>query len=292
MNILKIYGAITTTMLCWGFSYIVTKVALKTFSVSALVLVRFCLAALIFLILLSIKGFPKFAGKDQVKMIITSFFFPFSYYFMETAALHYTSASEASIIAATIPIVVLILSGIFLKEKISIIGAGGIMISFTGIVVLVLGNMNGELNLGSHLTGNIIMLGAVLSAAIYIVLTHELGKKYSSFEITGTQIIYGTLIFIIISIIQFNKISITQIDSIAVASVLFLAILSTVIAFFCYNYALTKIPAAQASIFINGVPVVTAFSAVFILGEALNLIQILGGLSVIFAVTITGTYGN
>ncbi|MBW2598961.1 MAG: EamA family transporter [Deltaproteobacteria bacterium] len=58
-------------------------------------------------------------------------------------------------------------------------------------------------------------------------------------------------------------------------------------AFFFYNYALTKIPASRAAIFINGIPVVTLLGAWVILGECLTLLQLAGGILVLSAVFIT-----
>jgi drug/metabolite transporter (DMT)-like permease len=54
-----------------------------------------------------------------------------------------------------------------------------------------------------------------------------------------------------------------------------------------YNYALTRIEASRASVFINGVPVVTAVGAWFILGEKLTLLQVGGGALVLLAVFIS-----
>jgi drug/metabolite transporter (DMT)-like permease len=58
-------------------------------------------------------------------------------------------------------------------------------------------------------------------------------------------------------------------------------------AFLCYNYALSKLPATRAAIFINGIPVVTAIAAWLLLGEKLTLIQVGGGALVLFAVGLT-----
>ncbi|NLO21704.1 MAG: DMT family transporter [Syntrophomonadaceae bacterium] len=57
--------------------------------------------------------------------------------------------------------------------------------------------------------------------------------------------------------------------------------------FLAYNFALTRIEASRASIFINGVPVVTAVGAWFILGEKLTLLQMGGGALVLLAVFIS-----
>jgi drug/metabolite transporter (DMT)-like permease len=57
-------------------------------------------------------------------------------------------------------------------------------------------------------------------------------------------------------------------------------------AFFCYNFALTQVPASRAAVFVNGIPVVTAMGAWALLNERLNGIQAGGGALVLAAVFI------
>jgi len=71
----------------------------------------------------------------------------------------------------------------------------------------------------------------------------------------------------------------------------FLAVFATVGGFLCYNYALTKVHATKASVFINGIPVVTAITAWVLLGETLNMIQGLGGIIVLLGVFLANIYG-
>jgi drug/metabolite transporter (DMT)-like permease len=63
-----------------------------------------------------------------------------------------------------------------------------------------------------------------------------------------------------------------------------LTIFATIGAFLCYNFALTRIPAAQAAVCINGIPLVTACGAWVLLGETLTSMQFLGGALVLVAV--------
>lgn len=55
----------------------------------------------------------------------------------------------------------------------------------------------------------------------------------------------------------------------------------------CYNYALSQVPASRASVFVNGIPVVTAIGAWAILNERLTAIQFGGGTLVLVAVFLT-----
>lgn len=71
----------------------------------------------------------------------------------------------------------------------------------------------------------------------------------------------------------------------------FLTLFATIGAFLCYKYALTKLPATRAAIFINGIPVVTALSASVLLNERLTLVKVSGGVMVLVGVFLTKLYG-
>lgn len=72
----------------------------------------------------------------------------------------------------------------------------------------------------------------------------------------------------------------------------YLTVFATFGAFLCYNYGLTKVPASRASVFINGIPVVTALGAWLLLDEKLTMLQITGGLLVLFGVYLANLSGT
>jgi drug/metabolite transporter (DMT)-like permease len=199
----------------------------------------------------------------------------------------YTSAAKVSLIIATIPIAVMILSTIILKEKTNRLGIIGILLSLVGIAILVTGDPDFAWGMGGSLKGDLIVFGAVLSAALYIVSARNLGMRYSSREITSMQCFYGAVFFAPALFVDFPTFSLAAISARSLVSLLYLTVFATVAAFLFYNYALTKIPASRASIFINGIPVVSALGAWAILGERLTLLQGVGGILVLAAVFIT-----
>ena len=288
---LIVYFSIFLTMFCWSFSYIASKVALQTFSVNALIVTRFLIASLIFSVILYFKGFPKFSKKDHVKVICTSLAFPFAYYYLETLALSYTTASEASLVAAIIPVVVLILSAVFLKEKITFVATAGVIVSFIGIVVLIFGNPGQKFELNGNFLGNTLMLGSVMAFSIYMILIRSLGGKYTAFDIASVQTIYGTILFCIFCFcLAPQKFQIKNIGFDNVSAVLFLSVFATIIALLCYNYALARISATKASLFVNSVPVLTSIAAWYLLKEQLTIMQLTGGFIAVMAVTLTCIY--
>lgn len=286
MNQIKVYTALFATTLLWGVSFIGTKVALTSFTPFSLIFFRFSIASFVFLLYFLWKGLPKLARGQHIRLALLSLFEPVLYFLFETFGLQRTTAAEASLIIALIPAFVLLLSKLFLKESISRISQLGIGLSILGIVLLILGKNGMEGNISSSVGGNLLIFGAVVSCACYTLLSRRLTQEVSSTLITAYQFFYGTAFFFPLFLL-FPTVNGEGIGSPALGALLFLSFGATLGAFVFYNYALSKVKAATASVFINGIPVVTAFTGWIVLGETLGGLQLLGALVVVIGVSLT-----
>lgn len=274
------------TVFFWGLSFIGIKFALKSFSPFVYMFLRFFIASLIFFCILLYKGFPSLDRKTHLLLFLTALFEPGLYFIFETYGLTLTTASNASIITAMVPILVMILASIILKEKISKRSILGIFGSFLGIIILVLGDIGLNWSWNASNWGDLLMFGAAVSAAMYMVLARSLGSTLSSLEITSFQMFYGCIFFLPAFLREFPSMQWSAVTYDSIISLLFLALFASVAGYFLYNYALTQIPASRASVFLNGIPVVTTIAAAIILGEHLTPLQILGAIIAVGSVTI------
>lgn len=277
------YAALALAVIFWGFSFIATKIALASFTPFCLIFARFSTAAIFFACLLFRRGAPPINKDTFRKLFLLALFQPGLYFFFETYGLKFTSATKTSLIIATIPILVLILSAIFLKERVRLVNAAGIVMSLLGVALLVFGEKEAAISSGV-LWGDFLIFGAVLSATIYIIFARYLGQTISAVQITGLQVIFGALLFLPFFLWDLNSMNWQQISIEAIIAVICLTVFATIGAFLCYNFALSRIGAARASVFINAIPVITAFGAWTLLGETLTSVQIMGGVIVLFAV--------
>jgi drug/metabolite transporter (DMT)-like permease len=282
-QLLFTYIALALAVLFWGLSFVATKIALQSFPPFCLIFLRFLTAAIFFTFLLLRTGFPTITWKNLKPLLFLAVFQPGLYFTFETIGLQHTSATKASLIIATIPIVVLLLSILFLKERVRPLNVIGIIVSIFGVALLIFGGSNGY-ETGGTLLGDALILGAVLSASMYMILTRRLGEFFSPIQITGMQIIIGAIIFFPAFLFTLPRVKWQSITGDAVIAVVALTVFATIGAFLCYNFALKKIPASRVSVCINGIPLVTACGAWILLGEQLAPLQFLGGAIVIAAV--------
>jgi drug/metabolite transporter (DMT)-like permease len=286
---IKTYAALAAAVLFWGSSFVATKLVLETFSPEAYMFLRFALASVAFVAVLWWRGFPRLPGSVHLRLAAIAIFEPGLYFVFETNGLALTTAPKASLIIATTPVVVALLSRIFLGERMGHrVTVGGIA-SLTGIAILVIADRRAAVILEGTGLGDLLVLGAVVSAAGYIILARSLSARLDSVQLTAYQVLYGTLFFLPLFLLRPSLPPIESVGIDAMGSLLFLAVFATVVAFLSYNYALSQIPAARAGVFLNAIPVVTAIVAWPVLGEVLTPEQALGGVLVIGGMTYANT---
>ena len=282
-SILLTYLALALAVLFWGFSFVATKVALQSFTPFCLIFFRFIAASGFFVLLLSRRGFPRLSRRNLGQLALLAVFQPGLYFTFETIGLQYTSATKTSLIIATIPVVVLLLSLVFLKERLRLMNALGIAISLAGVSLLIFGG-GGNTEMAGSLFGDLLILGAVFSASIYMIMTRRLGQSISPVQITAMQIIFGAVIFFPAFIWDLPRMHWSAVSRESLIALVLLTLFATIGAFLCYNFALSRIPAARAAVCINAIPLVTTFGAWLILDERLTAVQCLGGVIVLGAV--------
>lgn len=90
-----------------------------------------------------------------------------------------TSPGEASLVTTTMPMWVMLLAWVFLREPITLKKAGGIILGATGALILIFGNGAKTAGGTSPALGDFIVLMAQLSYATYLTIYRNFIRKYS-----------------------------------------------------------------------------------------------------------------
>ncbi|MEW5774608.1 MAG: EamA family transporter [Thermodesulfobacteriota bacterium] len=278
------YLALASAVLLWGLSFVATKIALAGLPPLCILFLRFALASLFFLAWFGRRGLPRLSRADLLRVARIAAFMPVAYFILETYGIKFTTASKASLLAATIPLVVLLVSAWGRRERPRPRVLAGAALSLPGVGLLVAGGGDAGLLSGPQL-GDLYMSGAVLAAAAYMILAGRLGPGVSCVDLTGLQMIAGALVFAPFFLAGMGDVAWADAGR-PLAATLALALGPTIAGFLSYNYALSRIPAPRASLGINLVPVVTAAGAWALLGERLAPLQMAGGLLVLLAVAL------
>lgn len=146
------------------------------------------------------KELKKYSIRQYSIMFFLGFLGNYLYYILLYGAIDKTTASEGFILAYTWPMLVLVLSFIILKEKVTLKKLVGVFISFFGIIIITTNGNITKFNL-TNLYGDVL----ALSGAIVFALFSVLGKKYN-FDKTISVFIYFlcALIFLIPTVLNFS----------------------------------------------------------------------------------------
>jgi len=271
----------------FGFSFMFSRVGLRDASTMQLVGLRF-LAAAGLIILLKVFNVihVKLTIKDFLRIVPISLFLPVLYFIGETYGILHTSASLSGMVISSIPIITAVLSFIFIKERLSVIQIIFMGVSLIGVLLISIMTLSDASS--SIIMGMIFLFIACLSAAIYNVMARKLTKRYSPIEITYVMMIVAAVVFNVVGVTESlvkEQSYFAPFQSASFCwSVLFLGFLSSIGAFFLMNYTVSKIKAAQNSMFANLVTVVAIIAGVVFLKESITIYQIIGSLLIIVGV--------
>ncbi|WP_214658941.1 DMT family transporter [Candidatus Formimonas warabiya] len=289
------YLSATGMALIFGFSFLFTKNALETLDTFQLLFLRFLMAFIVMSLLVLFKIIKiNFQGKNLKPLLLVAILQPVIYFIMETFGLKHATSSEAGVMMAFIPVIVAVVGMIILKEKITQKQALSIVLSFMGVIILVV--MSGKEETGGEFKGIMFLLGAVATAAFYNIYSRKASFQFTPYEITYFMMLCGTVFFglaaAVAGLINGNISNLFVVDSTAFASLLYLGLLSSVGAFFMVNYTLSKIPASQSAIFSNLISVVSVFAGVMFRHEAFELYKMFGAVLIIAGVFGTNYFGS
>ena len=290
-------GLILMTIII-GLSFIFVKIGLKYAGAMDLLAHRFTAGA-ISVGLLWLFGFIKISALNWTKaksLFLLSLFYPLLFFTFQTFGMEYSTASEAGIIFATVPVISLIVASIFLKEKTTILQKLGILISIVSIVYIMYNT--GNLTKGISIKGVLLLFLSVLSTVTYYTLGKKITVEFSALEITVWMTIFAFITFngwSIVNHLQSNSLN-EFFEPLAKKEflwmVLYLGILSSVVTSFLTNFALSKISVSQVAVFNNLSPIITILSGILILDETLHNYQIIGGVLVITGVVMTQIFND
>ncbi len=264
--------------LIFGFSFLFSKVALSFAHPLIILAVRFTVAFAV-LNLLWMFGIVKmsFKGKPKKRILLMSLAQPLLYFILELYGIENTSSAMSGVIISLVPVVVIVLSTIFLKEKPTLSQVLFSLLSLSAIVVISILSDDGAKN---KLFGILLLLGATLCAAIFNILSRTESEHYSPFERTYIMFLVGTVGFNTIALAGLRGNYCTELVS-AVSSIefwgaiIYLSVASSIIAFMLYNYSTSVITPVRSASFSNLITVVSVLAGLLILKESMSIPQLI-----------------
>lgn len=295
---MRVYITLSLSAFFWGGSAIAGKYALAVFIPSVVTFIRFFLAAaIIFTLIEDKKQLLKINLTTHIRMLVTAIFGVTLCYYFYFNGLNSSSAFNAGIIEATIPLITLLIASLSGMERVRLWQLTGLIVAYLGVAITV---TNGNWNIvktSSYNFGDIMLLISTLCFGVYNVLIKKWIIPISGRVRMFFLFFYGSLAFLPWVIIDaLRKVDFCypgrDITFISIASIVFMSVGGSVLAYLFFNQGIDEIGATKAASFINLVPFITVLMSVFILKEPAGPAQWLGAIVIISGVMLSNRVGK
>lgn len=286
MNKTTTYFYAFLAMLFWGLSFIWIKMAYEYYGPMTTIFLRLSIAAVILSFVLQLRKRRSKIGKEDIKFFLAlAFAEPFCYFLGESFGMLYVSSTLASILISTIPLFTPFFAYIFYREKVTPMNVIGFMVSFIGILVMV---VDGSSSMAASGLGILLMLVAVFSAVGHGLILKHLAERYDSLTIVSWQNIIGALYFLPIFLATEWQLFLSVKPTISlVLIILQLSLFASVLSFLFFIRVIRQLGLSKAAVFTNLIPLITAFFSFILLDEVFTPIKIAGMLVVIFGLFLS-----
>ncbi|MDF2790141.1 MAG: putative drug/metabolite exporter [Neobacillus sp.] len=270
----------------WGVSFVSTKAVLGKLDPYSLLVIRFGIGALFLLLLLLLQRHRlQISIKYVPHLLVLGILGVFVHQLLQATALLTINASAAGWLISFSPVFTVILSMLFLHEKMSIPKAVGMVLAVTGVLIIST-TRTGQFIQFTMNIGFLLMVLSTLNWAIYSVLLKSLKIPYPPLVVTFYMCLLGLILTTPFIIRNRGWEDLSMLNHSEWAHLLFLGVFVSGIAYWYWGKSLEVLEASKVSMFLYLEPIATLIAAVLLLKEKVLLISVAGGIIIIIGVII------
>jgi drug/metabolite transporter (DMT)-like permease len=270
LALLAAFGATTI----YGFNHTIAKVVMPEYiGAFGLVMLRVVGAAALFWIVSFFYPSEKIERKDLFRIACATVFGMCINMLMFIKGLSLSTPINSSVIVTLTPIMVMILSAIFLKERITTKKGFGILMGFGGAILLILQGSNDILNAPNIPLGNIMMFVNAICYGTYLILVKPMTKKYTTITLMKWMFLGGVLLNLPITFSEFSSVAWISLPFEAIWRMAFVVVGTTFFAYLFNVYALRTLSPTTVGAFVYLQPLMGILFATYTGNDQMDLIK-------------------
>ena len=280
-RILAIIAAFAASFI-YGVNHTIAKGLMPTvIEPYGFILLRVSGAALIFWIISFFYQNEKVDRKDWLRIIACAFFGMVLNMTMFFKGLSLSTPINSSVVITIAPVLLLILSAVFLKERITLVKAVGIGLGLAGALALILFGVKTQANAPNIPLGNMLFLINATSYSVYLIIVKPLTVKYSSITLMKFFFLFAVLMNIPIGLQEFMQVDWLHLDMITIWQLVFVVVGTTVLTYLFNIYALKQLSPSVIGVFMYLQPLIATIFAIIMGSDTLTTLRIIAA-SLIF----------
>ncbi len=272
----------------WGSNFSIIKTAIREMPGPAFNGLRMVLASIVFLAIIGWRDglrapMATVERKDWPAILVLSLVGHGFYQVLFLGGVARTSVANSSLIFGLTPVTVSLLGAWLGHERPGWTRWTGTALSLLGIYLVVAHAEQGT----SSLTGDLLIVGAMLSWAIYTVGMRPLLERYSAVFITGLTMAVGSVMYAPFALLWLRGVDLSAVSVGAWAGIVYSALFSLVAAYIIWYTAVREVGGGHTAMYSNIVPLVAMAVAAFVVHEPLTALKIGGAAAVLGGVALT-----
>ena len=206
---------------------------------------------------------------------------------LQSNALITSEASTTAWIVATTPVFMALLGWLVLKEGLGWVRISGILLAFTGVLIVVSDGDITSISIGKFgAPGDVLILISAVNWAVFSTLSRRGLKSYPASLMMFYVMFLGWIFTSLLFIPSTGWSEIPRLTLNGWIGILFLGIFCSGLAYIAWYDALQALSAAQTGVFLYMEPLVAVVVAAIVLGEAITGASLVGGGIILFGVWI------
>jgi drug/metabolite transporter (DMT)-like permease len=268
----------------WGGMYVVSKAVLAYIPPLTLLALRLAIGGLVLLAVIRALGmsWPGRADRGEMALLgFVGFGVSLAAQFIGT---HLSTAAHGAVLTSVTPAFILVFAAVWLGERLTARTAAAVAVATAG-ALLVIEQPGGFALEARTFWGDILLLAAGVSWALYTVLSRRAAHRHPPAVTTAAATLWGLLFLLPWLPLELRDWTWAPLPAAVWWGVLYLGVVSTALAFWLWNTGFTLMQAGTASLFFFAQPLVGAVLGWLLLGERLgsrflagSLILIAGGI--------------
>ena len=252
---------------------------------------RYGLAAVIFLVILYARedGFPKLTRQDVLRLFLLALTGVFGFSVCLLYGIKLTTAAASGIIASTGPMVIALLSFLFLKERLRRQQWLGITLAILGMAAIRMPSESPQaIPQGvSVWVGDLLIFCAVIGESMFTILGKVLSARLSPLAISTYVTVFGFLMFLPFAIYQSLSFHFRAPSVADWMYIVYYAVVVTVIGLTLWYSGVSVVPASTAGAFTGVIAISALLLSYVFLQEPLKWDYLAGGVFVLIGVYVT-----
>ena len=198
-----------------------------------------------------------------------------------------STASNAALLIVVEPLTLVLASPFYLGERLSRRKTVGAALAVIGTVLVVVNGIPGVTEkLVPHWQGDLLLVLAGVAYAAYSLLGRRVLDRHAPLGVTARSLAWGTVGILPIVVAEWASGARPLWTAPTIAGTLYLAVVISALGYVAWNWALARVPAPRAALFLNVQSIAGALLGALLLEEPLTGFTVAGGVAIVAGLAV------